>query len=75
MHQAVFEDNSRYRFFPATVWCSEPLELQLKHIQKPAKNCSFRAQFLKNEYGDPNFFLISEMVIKQRADTEKSANF
>ena len=44
---AVFEKNSRYSFFAATVWFSEPLDLQLKHIEKPAKNCSFRPQFLK----------------------------
>ena len=34
-----FEKNSRYSlFFAALVWFSEPLDLQLKHIKKPAKN-------------------------------------
>ena len=38
-----------YSVFAATVWCGEPLDLQLKHIQQPAKNCSFRAQLLKKQ--------------------------
>ena len=43
-------------FFAATVWFSEPLDLQLKHIQKPAKNWSFRPQFLKKRTRWPPIF-------------------
>ena len=35
---AVFEKSSRYSNLAATVWFSEPLDLQLKHMQKPTKN-------------------------------------
>ena len=51
-----FWKNSRYSFFAATVWFGEPLDLQLKHIQKLAKNCSFRPQFLKKRTRWPPFF-------------------
>ena len=51
-----FWKKSKYSFFAATVWCSEPLDLQLNHIQKPAKPVVLDVSFWKNEHSDPQFF-------------------
>ena len=71
----AFWKNFKVHFFAATVWFSEPLDLQLKHIPRPAKNWSFRPQLLTKRTRWPQFFLMSEVVMKRMTDTEKISQF
>ena len=59
----TFRKKSWFRFFVATFRC-ESLNLQLKHIPRPAKACSFRT-LVKRIRWPPIYFLILGIVIGQ----------